>query len=59
MVSHKGGLSEGWSFIKVVCQGWFLIKVVYHSIIGVVCHKGGLSGGWSLIKVVYHRVGFS
>ena len=48
MVSHKGGLSEGWSLIKVVCQRGGLIKVV--------SHKGGLSEGWSLIKVVCQRV---
>ena len=62
LVSHQGGLSAGWYFIKVVfhqvvChQGGFsssgsFFRVVFHH---VICHQGGLSTGWFIIRVIFH-----
>ena len=53
MVSHQGGLSSGWSLLKVVSpQGglssrWSLLKVV--------SPQGSLSSGWSLLRVVSYQ----
>ena len=49
----SGGLSAGWSFIRVVphqggpSSGWSFFRVVFH--------QGGLSSGWSLIGVFFHQ----
>ena len=73
VVSHQGGPSSGWFFIRVVShQGglsslWPLIGVVPHqvglssgwSLIIVASHWGGPSSGWSLIRVVSHHCGLS
>ena len=63
---HRGGLSSGWSFIRVVLSGWFFTMMVFHqcglllgwSFIRVVCHQGGLSSRWSFIRVIFYQDGF-
>ena len=53
--SHQGGLSSGWSLVKVVShQGGLLSR---WSLIKVVSCQGGLSSGWSPIRVVSHQGG--
>ena len=73
MVSHRGGLSSGWSLTWVVfhqdglSSGWSHIGVASHRcgltsgwpLIGVVSHRGCLSSVWSFIGVVSHRCGLS
>ena len=71
MVCHQGGLSSGWSIIRVVSHhgglssGWSLIWVVSHlgSFHQVVAHQcglqDGLSSGWSVVWVVFHEDGLS
>ena len=57
VVCHQGGLSSGWSLIRVVSHqddlssGWSLTWMVFH--------QGGLSAGWSFIWVVFHQGGLS
>ena len=59
MVFHRGGISTGWSFIKVAFQQgglslrWHFNRVVFH--------HGGistrcLSSGWNFNKVLFIRV---
>ena len=54
MVFHQGGLSLGWSLIRMVfhkdglSSGW--------SFIGVVCNQS-LSLGWATIRMVFHKSG--
>ena len=53
MVPHQGGLSQGWS----------LIRVVYHqggpSSVWSSWHQGGPSSGWSVTREVPHQGGLS
>ena len=63
--SCQGGLSSGWSLIRVVfCQSalssvWYFISVAFHQ--GALSHQSGtssvcsLSSGCSLINVVFHH----
>ena len=57
---EEGGLSSGWSLLRVVftrlvfrlgglSSGWYFIRAVIH--------QGGLSSGWSFIRVVFHQGG--
>ena len=51
--SKRGGLSSGWSLIKVVSHQGGLSR---WSLIRVVSHQGGFSR-WSLISMVFHQGG--
>ena len=57
MVFYQGGLSTGWSFIRLVFHqgslsiGWSFIRLVFQ--------QGGLLSGWSFIWVVIYQAGFS
>ena len=63
VVFRQGGLSLGWSVIRVVCHhggissGWSFIRVVFQQggLIRVVFHRGGILSGWSVIRVVFHQ----
>ena len=69
VVFPEGGLSSGWSFMRVVSHqgglslGWSLIRVVFHQgglssgwcFIWVVSCQRGLSSGWSLSREIFHQ----
>lgn len=70
VVSHRGGLSEGWSQITVVSDlvgllsMWSLIRVVFVRVVSLIrvifcqsglSHQGGLLSEWSLNMVVFYQ----
>ena len=61
VVSDQGGLSPGWSLIRVVSYLGGLLSGWWRSLVWVTLPSGvsdhvGLSPRWSLIRVVSHRV---
>ena len=65
-VISQGGLSSGWSLIRVISakgglsSGWSLIRVIFPqgglssvwSFISIICHQGHFSSGWSLVSII-------